>query len=70
MRQYREYRGVERGTWSVELIQDEDSAGDAIPWAYGEVKACEVREKMAYLLTCPTVARHLSFVPLPLLPNL
>ena len=69
MRQYREYRGMERGTRSVELIQDEDSAGDAIPLAYGEVKVCEVRERMAYL-TCPAVAKHLSFVPRPLQPNL
>ena len=38
--------------------------------AYSEVKVCEVREKIAYLLTCPTVAKHLSFVPLPLLPSL
>ena len=70
MSQYREYRGMERGTRSVELIQDEDSAGDVIPWAYDEVKVCEVREKMAHLLTCPTVAKHLLFVPPPLLRNL
>ncbi len=55
---------MERGTRSVKLIQDEDSAGDAISWVYGEVKVCEVLEKMAYLLTCPTVARRLSSVPL------
>lgn len=69
MRQYREYRGMERGTRTVEFIHDEDSAGDAIPLAYDEVKVCEVREGMAYL-TYLTVAKHLSFVPRPLLPNL
>ena len=55
MRQYREYRGMERGTRSVELIQDEDSTGDAIPWEYGKVKVCEVRENnglTAYLSNC------------------
>ena len=63
-----ENRGMERGARSIELVQDENSTGDAIPWASGKVRVCEARERMAYLLTCLTVAKHLSFVLLlPLL---
>lgn len=61
---------MERGARSVKLIQDEDSAGDAISWACGEVKVCEACKRMAYRLTCSTVAKHPSFVLLPLLLSL
>jgi len=70
MRQRRENRVMERGTRPIKLVQDENSTGDAISWTRMKVRVYEARERMAYLLTCPTVAKHLLFVLLLPLPSL